>query len=49
VDITIGESKLTRSLTLFIYYHAATAQGWIFVEPRNAEDHGESWSLPEAA
>ena len=49
VDITIAQGEASRDLTLFLYYHASTAQGWVFVEPRNAESLGEEWELPEAA
>jgi hypothetical protein len=33
VDVTIGEGTTARDLTVFLYYHAATNQGWIFIEP----------------
>jgi hypothetical protein len=49
VDITIGTGPTALMLTLFLYYHSITAQGWVFVEPRNAESHGDAWTLPEAA
>ncbi len=49
VDITIGLGPEARELTLFLYFHAATAQGWVFIEPSNAASHGETWNLPEVA
>ncbi len=49
VDVSVGRGSGARELTLFLYYHAPTAQGWIFVEPHSEEATTLMTRIREAA
>lgn len=35
VDVEVGAQPDTREMTLFLYYHASSGQGWLFIEPHS--------------
>ncbi len=49
IDLSLKEDGHERDLTLFLYYHSATQQGWIFIEPHADPRRAAGWGLPHAA
>lgn len=49
IDVTLEEEGHQRDLTLFLYYHSATQQGWVFIEPHADPRRAAGWGLPRAA
>lgn len=49
VDLSLKEEDDARELTLFLYYHAATGQGWVFIEPHADPVTAAGWGLPQVA
>ena len=45
VDTTVETCQGPQSLTLLLYFHAATQQGWIFVESKNMLAEGRELAM----